>query len=83
MEWTTGMEHWTGLSYFPFLDKFLNLFLEAYILKFTCSWVLWMIVIMTIVGYHSVFITVSKYTFENIVYCKMFEVEKFCGFLVN
>ena len=39
--------------------------------------------IMTIVGYHSVFITISKYTFENTLYCKMSEVEKFCGFLVN
>ena len=35
MEWTTGMEHWTGLldwatglSYFPFWDKFLCLFLH-------------------------------------------------------
>ena len=26
VEWTTGMEHWTGLSYFPFLDKFLDSF---------------------------------------------------------
>ena len=39
-----------------------------------------MIVIMAIVGYHSVFITKSKYTFENTVYCKLLDVEKFCGF---
>ena len=34
--------------------------------------------IMTVVGYCSVFITKCKYTF---VYCKLSEVEKFCGFL--
>ena len=56
MDWTTG------LSYFPFLDKFLHYFWKQ----------------MTIVGHHSVFITKCKYTFDDTVYCKLPEVEKFC-----
>ena len=39
------------LSHFPYLDKFLRLFLKVYIFKidrYIASWLLWMIVIMTI-----------------------------------
>ena len=47
VDWTTG------LSYFPFLHKFLCLFLESslhfYNLR-TSTWLLWMIIIMTIVS---------------------------------
>ena len=86
-----GMDYWnetldwtTGLSHFPFLDKFLYLFLEAYIfLKFTSIWLLWMIVIMTIVDYRSVFINKSKYILENAVYCKLSAAGKVLWFLTN
>ena len=39
-----------------------------------------MIVIMTIVIYYRVFINKYKYVFENTVYCKLSEVERFHGF---
>ena len=65
----SGLDYWngtldwtTGLNYFAFLNKFLHLFLEAYIcLTFTSIWLLWIIVVITIVGYCSVFINTSKY----------------------
>ena len=39
----------TGLRYFPFLDKFVCLFVEGclHFLKSTSTWLLWMIVIIT------------------------------------
>ena len=81
MDYWNGTLDWTTRqSYFPFWTSFWIYFWKPTFLKFTSSWVLWMIVIMTIVGYCSVFITKCKYTFENILYCKLSEVEKFCGF---
>ena len=69
----SGMDYWngtldwtTGLNYFPFWDKFL------YIIPST--WLLWMIVVMTIVVYCSIFINISKCILENTVYCKLPEV---------
>ena len=82
LEWTTGMEHWTGL-----LDRVIFLFgqvselvLEAYFLWFTSIWLLWMIVTMTTVAYYSVFINISKHALEDTVYCKLSKVKKFSGF---
>ena len=76
LEWNTGLDYWTELfSFFGQIFEFI--FGSLHFLKFTNSRLLWMIVIMTIVGYRSVFITKSKYTFENTVYCKLSEVEKF------
>ena len=45
--WNGTLDWTTGLSYFPFLDKFLNLFLEAYVFLnlHVASWLPWMIVI--------------------------------------
>ena len=84
LDYWNGTLHWTGLNYFPFLDKFLYLFLEVYIcLTFTIVWLLWIIVVITIVGYCSVFINTSKYILENTVYCKMSEVENFHSFWWN
>ena len=70
VEWTIVMEHWTGL-----LDWVIFLLWTSFCMYYWKR--------MTIVGHHSVFITKCKYTFDNTVYCKLPEVEKFCGFLVN
>ena len=82
LEWNTGLDYWNKLFSF-FGQVFEFIFGSLYFLKFTSNWLLWMIVIMTIVGYHSVIITKCKYTLDNALYCKLSEVETFCGFLVN
>ena len=60
----SGMDYWngildwtTGLSYFPFLDKFLNSFFGSLLFMIYSICLLWMIVITT-VTYCSVFIMI-------------------------
>ena len=57
----SGMDYWngtldwtTGLSYFPFLDRFTCILLEE-ALKLTSRWLQWTIVIMMMVAYCSDF----------------------------
>ena len=75
LEWNTGLDYWTELLSF-FGQVFEFTFGSLHALKFTSSWLLWMITIMTIVDYHSVFITKSKYTFENTAYLKILHIAK-------
>ena len=57
----------TGLSYFPFLDKFVCLFVERSLqfLQSMSAWLLWMIVIIEKVVYCCVFSKCIGYTLEN------------------
>ena len=53
IHWTGPLDWNTRLSYFPFLDKFLHLFIERslkqQIATYIAGWLLWIDVIMTIV----------------------------------
>ena len=51
LDWNTGLGYWTEI--FPFLDKFMCLFVERclHFLQSTSTWLLWMIVIITKVVY--------------------------------
>ena len=77
----SGMDYWnrildwtTGLSYFPFLVKFLHLFLEE---AYVFIWLLWVIVVMS--QYSYLLQCFHKYILENTAYCKLSEVK---GFMV-
>ena len=82
----SGMGYWNGTLDWVILffwTSFWIYFWKPTFSQFTCSWLLWMIVIMTMVGYHSVFIIKSKYTFEkliNTVYCKFLRWKSFVVF---
>ena len=87
----SGMDYWngtldwtTGLSYFPFLDKFLNSFLEAHTFY---DLQVYLATMDDCNNENSCLlqcshkqINKSKYTLEDTVYCKLLKVEKFSGF---
>ena len=68
LEWNTGLDYWTELF------SFYGTSFYVYFYIFPSTWLLWMIVVMIIIVYCSVFINISKWILENTVYCKLLEV---------